>query len=245
MGINTGALYIIVILVLLAGAAFIVTGPVPKQTGTQTGTEVMAKDSKAPKSQSNLQLLTFGGATITPPAGSICQKGGKNTHPEIIIGYSPAHAKAVPIDGRIKVWLSDTKPLLIAPAEKVARNTGIILEPGDRQATAPDELLWEPAIYIFPDTVDRGGKPYFPVTIKGHYNNGSVRVSYGMDQIPYDLKNAKPFIVEYAWNVKDLGLKPGAYQLQFSLHDGNEGRAIGCISIRVYDVTDPRWVIPD
>jgi hypothetical protein len=237
MGINTGALYIIVILLLLFGIAFLLTGPLPGHTSSQTGVEVMiGKADKIKGSPNRLQLIQFSGATITPPASSVCSKGGKNTHPEAIIGYSPAHGSAVSTTGQIKIWVNDKTPLKIAPAESVNRNSGTILSPGDRTATAPDGYLWEPAIYIFPNTVDTNGQAFFPSGIHGAYNNGSDRVSYGIEQLPPGAAAANgPFTVEYTWEIADLGLRPGAYQLQFVVHDGSDGRAVGCIAIRVYE----------
>ena len=238
MGINTGALYIIVILLILFSIAFLLTGPLPGQATDPTGSEVsIGKPAQQTGDKNKLQLIQFSGATITPPMTSLCQKGGKNTHPEIILGYSPAHASGVSTTGQIKIWLNDTSPLKIAPSELVNRNSGTIITPGDRTATAPDGFLWEPALYIMPQTVDvAGSHAYFPTLIQGGYNNGADRVAFGMDQLPPGAGNPKnPFTVEYTWNVSDLGIKPGAYQLQFVAHDGESGRAIGCIAVRVYE----------
>ncbi len=243
--INTGMLYIMIILFMLIGISYVATGPTPTQSPLGIGTEVAINNAAQKNAQSNLQLLSFTGAVITPPAGSICRRGGVNNRPEIILAYSPAHGKAVRSDGQIKVWAQDNKPLFIAPNERIGRNSGAIVKPGDRTLTAPDGLIWEPQLYVFPQTVDNNGKPYFPNNIKGHYNNGEVRVAYGMEKLPPGVIAKDKYVAQYTWNVKDVGLVPGAYQLQFVIHDGGQGRAIGCIAIRVFEPPDPRWVIPD
>lgn len=233
-------------MLLLFGLAYILTGPTPESAPTPVGTEVQIDKPKANKKEDRLQLYTFTAATITPPADSLCKKGEDNTNPDLIIAHSPAHGTAVRKDGQIKIWTNDTAPLKIAPNEKIVRSSGQIATPGDRTARAPDGYLWEPALYIFPNTVDAGGRAFFPTFIRGSYDNGEVKVSYGSDQVPpaviYKDKGRSAQII---WNVQDLGLVPGSYQLQFVVHDGNAGRAISCIAIRVYDFPDPKTEIPD
>lgn len=243
-GVNTGALYIMAILFIITGIAFYASGPMPSRAVVPNGTEVVRNDPKRENPKENLQLYSFGGVTITPPAASLCKKGGANNHPEIIIAYSPMHARGVATNGQIKVWLNDNAPIKIAPAENVVRGSGSIKKPGDRTAKAPDGYLWHPAMYVFPNTVEANGTPYFPNLIRGSYNNGSPKVSYGADQLPPYAKAPLPHSLQLVWNVKDIGLTPGAYQLQFVIHDGAEGRGIGCISIRVYEPTDPKMALP-
>ncbi len=243
--VDTGTMYIIVILLILFGIAYLVTGPSPTQSTVNTGTEVVIGEAQSEDAKARLQLYTFAAATITPPASSVCSKGGINTRPEILVYSTPKNGEAISIDGQIKVWANDTAPLLIAPGERITRNSGAIIAPGDRAAKAPDGYIWAPALYIFPQTVDAGGQPYFPSSIRGDYNNGTIRLAFGIERLPASIQLQNRYTAQYIWNVKDLGLQPGSYQLQFVIHDGGTGRAVKCISMRVYENPDKRWTIPD
>lgn len=245
MGLNTGALYIIIILFLLFGLAYLATGPSPSQSPILTGTEVAVNDAIPEQAQDKLQLLTFDGATITPPAGSVCQPGGINARPEIIIGYSPSHGTAVPSDGLIQLWATDTGHLLVAPAARISHNSGRVLAPGDTTQLAPDGHRIAPSLYVFPQTADNQGQPYFPTIIKGDYNNGRSQVARGRDAVPYDGKPSEKYVLQYIWKIQDIGLTPGAYQLQFVVSDAQAAHGVACISIRVYEPANPRYAIPD
>lgn len=243
--INTGTLYIIIIMLLILGIAYLVTGPSPAQVGVQTGTEVTINEATSETAKDRLQLYTFGAATITPPTSSLCQPGGANARPEIIAHVSPAHAQAISSDGRIRIWVNDDKHPMIAPGERITRNSGAIITPGDRAARAPDGYLLEPALYVFPRTADAGGQAYFPTNIRGDYNNGSIRIAYGIERMPADVVLKFGYTSQYTWNVKDLGLAPGSYSLQLVVMDGTDKHAVKCINIRVYETPDRRWTIPD
>jgi hypothetical protein len=159
-----------------------------------------------------------------------------STEPEILVGYSPAMGQTVGRNGQIKVWVNDENPPFIAPGELVDPNTGAITTPGDRTATAPDGLLWEPALYIAPQTPQNGGTPHFPQWIKGWYDNappngsGGFQVP-GMDPVPPGSMLAETYTGEDIWDVSSLGLAPGAYTAVFVIHDGDDDRAIGCVTI--------------
>jgi len=73
-GVNTGALYIIVILLIITGVAYLITGPTPTQRRVNTGTEVTTGgvNQKQISNNERLQLYSFGGVTITPPFSSFC-----------------------------------------------------------------------------------------------------------------------------------------------------------------------------
>lgn len=254
--INTGALYIMLIMAILIAFAFLATGPSPSQAPVPVGTEVKIDDNVVGTKETTLQLYMFEGITVTPPTGSLCNKGGANTNPELIVAYSPEHGSAVRSDGQIKVWLNGPAPFRVAPEEKINRSSGQIKTMGDRSATAPDGFIWEPALYIFPNTVDKGGRAFFPNFIRGSYNNSDqedggdqqqgIKVSYGAEPVPpkYIYKD-KGRSLQLVWNVRDLGLGPGFYQLQVMVHGGDGGRAIACWAIRVYKVADPKYAIPD
>lgn len=234
MGINTGALYIIIIMLALFGFAYVVSGPTPEQTPTPTGPETSLVNGSNGGNKANLQLYNFSGITITPPVTSLCEKGGKNIDPDALIGYSPDQAQGVSSLGQIDLWVSDTMPPYISPGEQVLQSDGAIKEAGDLATLAPDGFLLEPQLYIFPQTVDRNGKPYFPNYVRGDYNNGNPGVSYGSDPTPYDALPLSTYTVEFVWNVSSIGLTAGDYQIQFVTHDGREQLGIRCESIYVY-----------
>ncbi len=234
MGINTGALYIIFILLAIIGLAYIASGPTPSQTPVLVGPEAVTTQKNTAKSQGVLQLYNFAGATITPPITSLCQKGGANVHPEALIAYSPEQAGAVSSNGQISLWVSDTKPPYIAPDEQIARGSGAVIQHGNLTARAPDNYLLEPQLYIFPYTISRNGTPYFPDFVKGAYNNGVPLVSYNTDILPAYALPKSNYTVEFVWNVKHIGLTDGSYSIEFVAHDGHQKLGVKCMSLRVY-----------
>ncbi|HWY79643.1 MAG TPA: hypothetical protein VNW29_04765 [Candidatus Sulfotelmatobacter sp.] len=234
MGINTGALYIIFIIITIVGFAYIISGPTPSQTPLLLGPEATINKNTTSKAHAMLQLYNFTGATITPPVVSLCKKGGANIHPEALIAYSPAQATAVSTNGQISLWVSDTHPPYIAAGEQVARGSGAVKTPGDRAARAPDNYIIEPQLYIFPQTVETNVRPYFPDFVKGYFNNGTLLASYNSDVIPLNALPTNGYTVEFVWNVKTIGLTEGEYQIEFVAHDGNQRLGIRCMSLRVY-----------
>ena len=172
----------------------------------------------------------------TPPKPQLCTVGGVNNEPQILAGYSPASGQAVMAHGQIKVWVTDENAPFIAPNEQVDLATGLITTPGDRTAKAPDGYLWEPALYIAPQSAETGGTPYFPVKISGDFNNkppnrGSGQHSQGMDTPPAGTNLGQAYDVEYTWDVDSLGLKPGSYIAEFVIWDGDHDRGVGCVNI--------------
>jgi hypothetical protein len=184
----------------------------------------------------------FGPNCNNPPPPGLCGNKEINTEPEILAGFSPASGAAVGTNGQIKVWINDERPALIAPNEQIDAMTGQITAAGDRSAKAPDGYLWEPALYIAPETAESGGTPHFPQQIKGWYNNMppfvrassmmAVQVS-GMDPAPAGANLSEKYTTEDIWDVSALGLKPGTYSGEFVIHDGDRDRAIGCVTITI------------
>jgi hypothetical protein len=235
VGINTGALYIIFIMLVLFGFAYITSGPTPSQTPILTGPEVALTNRTNGSAKANLQLYKFDGVTITPPVSSLCVKGGANKHPEALIGFLPQQAYAVSTDGQIELWVSDSQPPYISPNEEINKSSGDVKTPGDRNATAPDGYRWEPQLYVFPQTVDKNGQPYYPSVVHGNYNTTLMEgVAYGSDNLPPNSLPLAKYTAEFVWNVKDIGLTDNDYQIQFVVHDGNKQLGVKCISIRVY-----------
>jgi len=243
MGINTGALYIIFIMLAIAGFGYLISGPTPSETPILTGPEVALTAGKSGNAQSNLQLYNFNGATITPPITSLCSKGGANVHPEALIAYAPSQGSGVSSQGQIDLWVTDTQQPYIAPGEQITKSTGAVKAAGDRTATAPDTYRIEPQLFIFPQTMEKGGKQYYPDFVRGDYNNGTVTtpatgVSYGADLLPTYALPTSNYVVEYVWNVANIGLTDADYNIEFVVHDGHLKLGVRCMTIRVYTPSD-------
>lgn len=245
-GVNAGMLFNIFILLVILSVAYLATGPNPKQTGVQEGIEVAILGAPSQEAKDHLQLYSFKGATITPPATDSCKQGGKNARPEIIVGTYPAHGDAISVKDKIKVWVNTETPPIIANGELVNRNSGIIKKPGNREEKAPDGLFVEPSLYIFPQSADAGGQPYFPSTIKGDFKSstGSASLAYGIERIPGNPQLKHRYTAQFSWNAKDIGMLAGSYQIQIAVMDGESKHGIVCMNIRVYDLADPRHAIP-
>jgi hypothetical protein len=179
------------------------------------------------------------GAPPLPPLPALCLAGGVNNEPEILVGYAPASGEVVGANGQIKVWINDEGAPIIAPGEQLDPATGQITTPGDRAAKAPDGYLWEPALYIAPQSAENGGTPHFPSLIKGSYNNttkkGAGALILGMDPPPVGTMLPETYTAEDIWDVNALGLGPGTYIGEFVIHDGDHDRGVGCVTI----VIDP------
>jgi hypothetical protein len=170
---------------------------------------------------------------------SLCADKVVNNEPEVLAGYTPAAGQAVGVHGQIIAWLTDEHPFPIAPGEQLDLTTGDVLVPGDRTARASDGYLWEPALYIAPETAESGGRPHFPQKIKGTYNNDPIRggkkllpmQGAPLDPAPAGVKLSEKFNAEAIWDVDVLGLAPGTYSAQFVIRDGDDDRGVGCVTI--------------
>ena len=169
------------------------------------------------------------------PMPALCMKGGINNEPNILVGYAPSNGQTVGAGGQIKVWINDEGAPIIAPGEQVDPNTGAITKPGDRTAKAADGYLWEPALYIAPQSAENGGMPHFPTAIKGSYNNTTIKgagmMVAGMDPPPPGANLSSTYTGEDIWDVNSLGLGPGVYTAEFVIHDGDRDRGVGCVTI--------------
>lgn len=208
-------------------------------------------------SKDSLQLRTLGFITVTqppvataaspgvagPPPG-LCTSGGANDEPEILVGYAPANGQSVSAGGQIKVWINDEGAPIISAGEQLDQATGQIVTPGNRAQKASDNYLWEPALYISPQTAESGGTPHFPTFIKGAYNNnpsnqidcdkgGSIPTIPGMEPVPAGGNLKEKCTAEDIWDVSSLGLAPGSYTAEFVIHDGDDNRGVGCVSITI------------
>ena len=178
-----------------------------------------------------------GGAPPLPPPPKLCQAGGVNNEPEILVGYAPASGQSVGAGGQIKVWVNDEGAPIIAPGEIVDASTGMITTPGDRTAKAADGYLWEPALYIAPQSAETGGTPHFPSLIRGDYNNTTQKGAglhvAGMDPPPPGSMLSENYTAELIWSVDALALPAGTYLAEFVIHDGDRDRGVGCVTITI------------
>ena len=173
---------------------------------------------------------------------ALCKDKSVNTEPEILAGVR-AGERSVGGHERADQGVGERRAaLVIAPNEQIDANTGMITMPGDRTAKAPDGYLWEPALYIAPQTAENGGTPHFPQAIHGWYNNmppyvrGSKTTGVevmGIDAAPSGTTLSERYTTEFTWEVSALGLKPGTYSGEFVIHDGDRDRAIGCVAIMI------------
>jgi hypothetical protein len=247
---TVGNFFVFGVLALLIVLAITAVGGLPSDTFSNSGTLVNVVTPTQSPTHSTLQLQTFGYVTIAPTptlipsTASLCKNSGVNSEPQIIAAYSPAAGQTVGATGQIKVWVEDEGPPIIAPGEKV--NSDGTLVPGNRTAKAPDNYLWEPALYIAPNTVEAGGSPHFPDLIKGEVNDspgglGTFGIEKGppVDEPPdgpLPGQQGSAFVIydaEYIWNVANLGLSTGTYQAEFLIYDGDINRGIGCVSIQI------------
>ncbi|HEX7479907.1 MAG TPA: hypothetical protein VF331_19045, partial [Polyangiales bacterium] len=189
------------------------------------------------------------GVPTLPPAPKLCTDPTVSTEPQIIAGYSPTTPQTVGANGQIKVWVTDECPAFIATGEMIDATTGAITTPGDRTGLATDSYLNEPALYIAPQSADNGGTPHFPQYVRGDYNNkppapggapdflGCTLGTVGAKGPAYDPPPTgtaplnQHYNTEFVWDVSKLGLAPGSYIGEFSIHDGDRERAIGCVNI--------------
>lgn len=191
------------------------------------------------------------GGPPLPPLPGLCSDITVNNEPEILAAFSPANGESVGLDGQIKVWITDECPAFLAPNEQIDAATGKITVPGDRVAVASDGYLFEPALYIAPETAETGGTPHFPQWVKGKYNNMPTAGPFGMFNpflcAPFAVVPTGPSIdppppgamlneahnTEFIWDVAALGLAAGTYIAEFVIHDGDLDRAVGCVTITI------------
>lgn len=178
-----------------------------------------------------------GGTPPLPPMPKLCEAGGVNNEPEILVGYAPANGQTVGAGGQIKVWVNDEGAPIIAPGELVDASSGMITKPGDRTAKAPDGYLWEPALYLAPQSAENGGTPHFPTLIRGDYNNTTQKGAglhvAGMDPPPPGSTLSEKYTAELIWSVDALALPSGSYIAEFVIHDGDRDRGVGCVTITI------------
>src|SRR6266404_3043205 len=218
---TVGNFFVFGVLALLMVVGITAVGGLASQNAPTSGQVVSIVTPTPGNALSNLQLKWFGYVTqaptptFAPPAvPSLCQGRGANDEPEILVGYSPAQGQSVGAGGQIKVWVTDEGAPIISQGEVLNPANGAITKPGNRTQKAPDGYLWEPALYISPQTAESGGTPHFPIAIRGDYNNdpSNPRVSGthtgGMEPAPAG-SQLIDFVAEDVWDVNSLALAPG------------------------------------
>jgi hypothetical protein len=232
--------FIIGIIALMVVAAINTIGGLQPNDAPRNGQTVMIVTPTPDTVRNNLQLQTFGYVTIapTPKYSNLCAEGGVNNEPEILVGYAPAAGQTVSATGQIKVWVTDEGVPLIAPNEQVNLSTGKVMVHGDTAAKAPDNFLWEPALYL-DSLAESGGVAHFPDYIKGDFNNNihSGAETSGTVGAPIDTPPSGGgkggYTAEYIWDVASLGLTSGTHAAQFIIHDGDNDRGVGCVNIQI------------
>ncbi len=242
-----GYFFIFGMVAFLIVMSLTIVGGVPNVSFPEDGTEVKVVKFPAGNPNNTLQLRSMGFITLAPtpkPSSPFCTPGkGINTAPQIIIGFEPDLGKTVAANGQIKVWVNDDHVPMVAPNEQVNPTTGQITTPGDRAAKAPDNFLWEPALYIAPQTAEANGAPHFPNFIKGRFNNTPPAASNGVQgppidnpppgSVPNSLGYDASYTTEYIWNIAQLNLAKGSHQLQFLIHDGDNHRGVKCMTLNI------------
>ncbi len=229
----------------LPSGEFSVWGPCVSQAGTTLTCPGVSSGCSASEAKTGCSGDGGGGGNGGgggPPDGggvpSLCTDPSINTEPGILVAYAPSLGQSVGSQGQIKVWVNDEGAPFISSGEQVDPTTGAVTTPGARSATAPDGLLWEPAIYLAPQTPLNGGVPYFPDWIKGTYNNAPPTAGRGItgaaiDPLPSGTVLHDKYTAEYVWDVSAMGLTPGRYTAVFVVHDGDRDRGIGCVTMSV------------
>lgn len=250
---SIGNFFVFGVLALLVVVGITAVGGLPSSTVTTNGTTVEVITPTQGATHNTLQLQTFGYVTLAPtptqaPLGAtpLCGPGAPNVEP-IIAATLPAEGQTVTTTDQIKVWVDDEGAPMIAPKETTNAD-GSIATKGNQYALAPDNYLYEPALYLDSATAETGGTPYFPDYIKGQVNNNppsydirkSVNATVPIDPLPAGASTAgclplfpECYKSEYVWKVSSLGLTSGTHRAEFVIHDGDVNRGVGCINFQV------------
>lgn len=250
-----GNFFVFGVLALLVILGITAVGGLPSNTVPTNGTAVMVITPTQNPTHNTLQLQTFGYVTVAPTptmaalgTTALCQPGGLNYEPEIISATSPAEGQSVSSTSTITVWVDDEGAPMIAPGE-TTDSKGLIVNKGNQSALAPDNYLYEPALYLDSATAESAGSPHFPDYVKGQVNNNpskpimttDITAAVAIDNPPAGAQTGgcfssnffKCYKAEYIWNVSSLGLTSGTHRAEFVIHDGDSNRGVGCINFQV------------
>ena len=232
----------------------------PTQQSAATPTPTSSLQAKSPEQTSQKQgTFTFEPPPKIPQQASICSgatlvfddEGASSSDSNIFIALDPPNGQAVSTTGNIRAWVSDEAGGRI-PSSAVADSSGTITKHSDPIIDKDSHgYPWEPAIYVtlltpqnqngpFPGDKENGGTPRFLTAVKGKAttskSTGWLNVPTHDDPLLYRIGNRRgdgQHVAEFIWNVASLGLSPGNYRVQVSLHDGDSHLAVECTTIIV------------
>lgn len=178
-------------------------------------------------------------------------EGASSSNSNIFIALDPPNGQAVGTTGQIRAWVSDEAGGRI-PSSVTTDSNGIITKHSDPIIDKDSHgYPWEPAIYLtlltpqnqngpFTGDKENGGSPIFPTSVKGKVtpgkSSGWLPVPTHDDPLSYRIGNRVgdgQHVAEFIWNLASLGLSPGNYRVQVSVHDGDSHLAVECTTIVV------------
>jgi hypothetical protein len=243
----------------IASLAYIFAGGVGYTKPPTSGTKVAIVTPRPGRAKNNLQLITFRGATLTPPPttntatqGAHCQHDDVNEEDIMVIGLDLSGGTA---GGDIRAWYTDEHPPFVSIGEVVDPTTGNVTKRGN--TTIKDTCSSGSELGLsFEPTLTINGKNYFPDVIKGEFqpsqncehggggnDTGGVKGPAIDDFKPY--QTGTPGLTDYGagqqdehtaefiWHMKSLGLPAGSYAAQVIGHDGDHEIGIMCATINI------------
>jgi len=232
----------------------------PTQQSATRPTPTKSLPAKSAEETSQKQgTFTFEPPPEIPQQASVCSgatlvfddEGASSSDSNIFIALDPPNAQAVGATGNIRAWVSDEAGGRI-PSSVTADSSGTITKHSDPIIDKDSHgYPWEPAIYVtlltpqnqngpFPGDKENGGTPRFLTAVKGKAttskSTGWLNVPTHDDPLLYRIGNRRgdgQHVAEFIWNVASLGLSPGNYRVQVSLHDGDSHLAVECTTIIV------------
>src|SRR3989344_5543356 len=166
----------------------------------------------------------------------------------IFIAVDPPNGQPVGPHRQLRAWVRDEAGGMFPNSAAVDANGNVTQHSNPAVDKDSHGYPWETAIYLtkltpenvngpFTGDKENGGAPIFQHQVKGQVRSkGQPFLSIPAPDDP------TPFIIgtrgghgihngEYVWNVDQLGLTPGNYRVQISLHDGDNDLAIECTTI--------------
>src|SRR3989338_2305469 len=178
-------------------------------------------------------------------------EGASSNNSNIFIALDPPNGQTVGSTGQIRAWVSDEAGGRIPSATTLDGN-GNVTKHSDASIDKDSHgYPWEPSIFTtlltsanqtgpFAGDKENGGTPRFLTTAKGRVtagkSSGWLTVPTHDDPLNYRIgarRGDGQHVAEFIWNVASLGLSPGNYRVQVSVHDGDSHLAVECTTIVV------------
>lgn len=178
-------------------------------------------------------------------------EGASSNNSNIFIALDPPNGQAVGATGQIRAWVSDEAGGRI-PSATTLDSTGNVTKHSDPSIDKDSHgYPWEPSIFTtlltsanqtgpFAGDKENGGTPRLLTAAKGRVtagkSSGWLTVPTHDDPLNYRIGTRRgdgQHVAEFIWNVASLGLSPGNYRVQVSLHDGDSHLAVECTTIVV------------